>query len=302
MRLDKIDLNLFVVFDAIYRERNITRVAASLNITQPAVSNALARLRQTLDDPLFVRTPQGMSPTPVADNLVGDVRAALALLDRSLSTTARFEPHSSEKTFNLGMNDLGEALLLPHLQQAIARVAPKMSLTCYYLNRQLASEELRKGTIDLLLDIPAVNAKELAFEAIASLDYVVAMRKQHPLVKKKTFSLKEYLSQDHLHVSSRRSGRGQMDIALNALGHRRRIALRIQNYLVAARVVADSDLLWTVPRALAETLPLHTKKMPFTMEPLMWNLYWHKNADNDPANQWLRALILERAATELSGD
>ncbi len=300
MRLDKIDLNLFVVFEAIYRERSITQVATALNLTQPAVSNALARLRQSLDDPLFVRTPQGMYPTPVADNLIGDVRAALGLLERGVGATARFDPLRSEKVFNLAMNDLGEALLLPQLQQQLQQLAPLTSLTSYYVSRDKATEELKAGVIDLLLDVPAVNARELQFAPVAALDYVVAMRPGHPLTAKRRLGLKEYLACDHLHVSSRRRGRGQVDIALHTLGEHRRVALRVANYLVAERVTAQSDLLWTLPATLTRQLKLEVRKVPFTIEPLVWNLYWHKSTADDPANSWLRELLLGVAGQVLS--
>ena len=249
VRLEKVDLNLFVVFDAIYRERSVTKVAVLLNLTQPAVSNALSRLRDTFDDPLFIRTPNGMAPTPVADSVVADVRSALALLDQSVAVNARFDPMLSEKVFNLGMNDLAESLLLPHLHAAIKTTAPKIALTSYYVAREVATEDLRSGGIDLLIDAPVVNAKELSHKPLGKLPYVVAM------------------------------------------GYRRRVAMRVQNYLVAARITAETDLLWTVPKVLAEQLPLHTVELPFAVEPLVWNLYWTKSAENDPASQWMREII-----------
>ena len=290
MRLEKVDLNLFVVFDAIYRERSVTKVAVLLNLTQPAVSNALSRLRDTFDDPLFIRTPNGMAPTPVADSVVGDVRAALALLDQSVAVNARFDPMLSEKVFNLGMNDLAESLLLPHLHAAIKSTAPKISLTSYYVAREAATEDLRSGGIDLLIDAPVVNAKELSHKSLVKLPYVVAVRPGHPLVSQ-ALTVDGYLAGEHIHVSSRRKGRGQMDIALHALGFRRRVAMRVQNYLVAARITAETDLLWTVPKVLAEQLPLQIVELPFEVEPLVWNLYWTKSAENDPASQWMREII-----------
>ena len=290
MRLERIDLNLFVVFDAIYRERSVTKVAVLLNLTQPAVSNALSRLRQTLDDPLFVRTPDGMAPTPVADNVVGDVRDALALLGRSVGVNVRFDPLSSEKVFHVGMNDLAESLLLPRIQDLVKEQAPNVSITSYYIERETATGDLKAGLIDLLLDTPMVKAKAMSVQHLAKLPYVLAMRPEHPLAGKE-ISVDDYLAAEHLHVSSRRKGRGQMDVALHTLGYQRRVKMRVQNYLVAARIAEESDLLWTVPKVLADTLPLHSTELPFPVEPLVWNLYWHKNAENDPANQWLRGMF-----------
>ena len=290
MRLEKIDLNLFVVFDAIYRERGVTKVAVLLNLTQPAVSNALSRLRQTFDDRLFVRTPEGMVPTPVADSVVRDVREALALLGNSVGVNARFEPATSEKVFRLGMNDLAESLLLPRLHSSIQAAAPNISITSYYVARDAATEDLRAGGIDLLLDTPLVKSKELHQARLGKLPYVLVMRPGHPLANKK-LPIDAYLAGEHIHVSSRRKGRGQMDVALHNLGYRRRVTMRVHNYLVAARITAETDLLWTVPKVLADSLPLLTTPLPFTVDPLAWNLYWSKSAENDPANQWMRDIL-----------
>lgn len=295
MRLDRIDLNLFVVFDALYRERNVTRVAARLNLTQPAVSNALARLRQTFDDTLFVRSPEGMTPTPVAENVAADIRKALDLMRNSVGVNASFEPAHSEKVFRLGMNDLAESLLLPGLHQTVRQEAPWIGINSYYVARESATEELKSGKIDLLLDAPVVNTRELHQQALTAFPYVIAVRREHPLAHTR-LSLDTYLDAEHLHVSSRRRGRGHVDIALNRLGKQRRIAMRVQNYLVAAKIAQETDLLWTVPRVLAETLPLKVIPTPFEVEPLAWNLYWPRSAQDDPANRWLRGII--RAVAE----
>lgn len=290
MRLDKFDLNLFVVFDAIYRERSVTKVAALLNLTQPAVSNALQRLRQQYNDPLFVRTTAGMAPTPIAESLVSDIQQALLLLGKSVSSSARFDASRSTQQFRLAMNDMTEALLLAKIYQGIQHEAPKISLSSYYVERSQATEELKAGIVDILIDSSNVNARDLCHTALASIPYVCAVRPEHPLAGKR-LSLKQYLAAQHVHVSSRRRGRGQVDIALHKLGHQREIKIRLPHYLAAAQLVLDSDLLLTLPQQLAQTLPLKLLKLPFAMESLDWNLYWHVSSDADPANMWLREKI-----------
>lgn len=299
MRLDKIDLNLFVVLDAVYRERNVTRVAERLNLTQPAVSNALGRLRQTLDDPLFIRTPSGMQPTPVADSVIGDVRRALGLLRDSASVNARFEPATSQKTFRLGMNELAQLLALPHLQACFEQLAPMATLQCYYVDRTAAVEDLKSGALDLLLETPQVNARELSHLPLGELHYRVAMRVGHPLAPG-PISLEDYLRARHLLVSGRRRGRGQADVALNNLGHSRSIALRLQGYSVAAAATAAGDLLWTAPEAMARQRGLHVTALPFACEPLSFNLYWPREADRDPASRWLRERVEDAFTRGLS--
>ena len=292
MRLDRIDLNLFVIMDAIYRERSVTKVAQQLNLTQPAVSNALSRLRQTFDDPLFVRTPEGMMPTPVADSVIADVRKALGLLNRSVGINARFDPLRSDKKFRLAMNDLAQSLVLPRLQARVRELAPSVTLSSFYIDRQSAVEELKNGSLDLLLDAPEVNARDLGQQAVTQLPYVVAMRPQHPLANT-DMTLEDYLANEHVHVSSRRTGRGQADIGLHALGVSRPIAMRVQHYRVAEEVVRANDLLWTVPKILADRTNLIQQPLPFDVEPLRWNLFWSRSAADDPANLWLRELMVE---------
>lgn len=291
MRLEKVDLNLFVVFDAIYRERSVTKVAQRLNLTQPAVSNALSRLRQTFDDPLFVRTPAGMTPTLVAESVVVDVRKALALLGNSVGVTASFDPLQAQKQFRMGMNDLGQALLLAPLRKLFKEQAPNCSLHTYYEDRQSAADDLKSGSLDLLLDSQGMlNSRDMEHKLLAQLPYTAAMGESSPCCDK-DMTLEVYLQSEHVHVSSRKKGRGQVDIGLHALGYKRDVKVRVQNYLVAAKVTEQSDLVWTVPEILAKTAAVKTAKLPFDVEPLGWTLFWSKSASNDPANQWLRGAV-----------
>ena len=290
MRLSKIDLNLFVVFDAIYRECSVTKAAQRLSLTQPAVSNSLARLREIFDDPLFVRIPEGMVPTPVADNIVGDVREALLLLGKSAGINAHFDPSRTERVFRVAMNDMAESLLLPHIYTEIEDIAPNSSIISYYIDRHSATEELKSGATDLLLDISTVNAKEFVSKPLLDMPYVCILRKGHPLLGTE-MTMKNYLSAKHIHVSSRRKGRGQVDISIHKLGYKRSIAMRVKDYLVAAKISEHTDLLCAVPENLAGTLPMEIVPLPFEVQPMEWSLYWHKSADTDPANKWLREIF-----------
>jgi len=292
MRLDRIDLNLFVIFEAIYRERSVTKVAHSLNMTQSGVSNALRRFRETVDDPLFVRTSEGMQPTPVADSVILDVRSGLEAFSRSIGKNAKFDPLHAEKVFHLGMNDLAQSLVLPSLRRVLREQAPNIGISTYYVDRHAAAQELKSGMLDLLIDAPDVQSRDLELQPLVKLPYVVAMRPEHELASAQ-LNLDNYLSAEHIHVSSRRHGRGQADVALKALGESRKIMMQVQNYWVASSIVQQSDLLWTVPRVLAEKTDLHTVEVPFQVDPLQWGLYWPKSASNDPSFQWLRSLIVD---------
>ncbi len=300
MHLDRVDMNLFVVFDVIYGERNLTRAAEVLNLTQPAVSNALARLRNVFDDELFVRNPRGMEPTPVADNIIGMVREALTLLTCSLNEGAKFDPLRSEKIFRFSMNDLSEFLTLPPLLEALRGGGAQIKTHSYYVGRDDLVTAFASGQLDLAIDVPLINHPNLCHTALSRENYVCVVRAGHPQVGKQ-LSLESYLALDHLHVSSRRSGAGHVDVALNKLGYSRTITVRVQHYMVAPGIINHTDLAWTVPRALARRLNLNIVELPFELPPLEWHLYWHKSADNDQANTWMRQLLLGVVGPSVDG-
>lgn len=288
MRLNEIDLNLFVVFDAIYSERNLTRAADILHVTQPAVSNALRRLRATFGDPLFVRSPQGMLPTPMAESVIGRVREALQILDNSLLEHDRFAAASSEKVFRVSMGDLAEALYLPSLLQSLQISAPRVSVQSFPLARDHVPLELANGGADFAVEPPLLSDPQLRSSPLLKDEYVCVLRPDHPACQS-TLSLANYLALQHIHISSRRRGVGHVDLALQALGKKRHIALRAQHYMVATLIVARTDLALSMPRGLAAQSGLAMLVLPFAVEPLSLNLYWHKSADNDPASRWFRA-------------
>ena len=146
MNLSKVDLNLFIVFDAIYTEANLTRAGQIVGITQPAVSNALSRLRETFNDPLFLRTAQGMVPTPMAQNIIGPVRNALQLLRVSVQESRVFSPKEANKTYRISMTDLSEEMLLPTLFQRLRRQAPGVQIESFLSRRRETTKEDRKST------------------------------------------------------------------------------------------------------------------------------------------------------------
>lgn len=290
MRLEKVDLNLFIAFDTIYAERNLTRAAEILHVTQPAMSNTLRRLRETFNDQLFVRTPDGMLPTPVADNIIGRVRQALQLLGSSLSEYDRFDPSVSDKTFRIAMGDLAEAFFLPQLLHDIEKRAPKVSLRSFALPRQEVSPELANNSLDLAIEPPLLSDPLLLSKLLISDHYVCVLREDHPQ-RNKPLSVEQYLNLSHLHLSSRRRGIGHVDLALKGLGKRRHIAMRAQHYLVAPMIIRKTDLALSIPSTLAELLGLDGFPLPFETQPFQLHLYWHRSAQNDSANQWLRGLF-----------
>lgn len=293
MQLQQIDMNLFPVLDAIYNTRNLTRASERLHITQPAVSNALARLRRALDDQLFTRTPSGMSPTPLTENIMPKVQQALALLGSSVTGHHRFEPASAHKTLRVSMNDMAETLVLPRLLEHLQTVAPGVSVESYYVPRDQLVKELAANSLDFALDIPMVSATQLNQQRLVADRYQCMVRPDHPLAGASSLTLEQYLELEHIHVSSRRSGPGIADIALNKLGRRRRVKLRVQHYRVAPLVVLKTDLALTVPVSLARQYPAKCFELPFQIPQMDWHLLWHRSQDEDGANRWLREQVIE---------
>lgn len=292
MRLNQVDLNLFVVFETIYAKRNLTRAAEVLCISQPAVSNALSRMRKTFNDPLFVSTSQGMVPTPVAENIVGRVSEALQLLNASVQEADVFLPENSQKVFRVSMNDLAETLLLPALGDVLQRQAPNMRIESYFSNRRDVSRELAAGRLDLAIDAPLIDDPQLQHEPLMSERYVCMLRKGHPLADQ-TLTLARYLALGHIHISSRREGLGHVDAALNKLGTPRKIQMRVQHYMVAPLIAMRTDLALTAPSRLAQGYDALQLALPFALPTMDLHLYWHRSADRDHANTWLRDQLLQ---------
>ena len=292
MNLSDKDLNLFVVFDVIYTERNLTKAGEVLGITQPAVSNALSRLRKNFNDDLFVRTSKGMMPTPVAENMVNDVRQALDLIRNSISESESFNPKTANATFRISIGDTSEYRLLPELIKHISKSAPGVDVQSYLTPRHETPKELAAGNIDFAIDPPIHTDPSLNHEKIYEDQYVLVINKKHPFSKKKKITLDDYLSLSHIHISKDQQVLGHVDTALNELGLTRRIALRAQHFLVAPYILETSELAITTIKSFTKGRDFKILPLPFEVNPLVLHLYWHSNKDQDPSNKWMRELIL----------
>ncbi|PRC95026.1 LysR family transcriptional regulator [Solimicrobium silvestre] len=296
MHISRIDLNLFVVFEAIYSEGSITRAAKTMNLSQPALSHALGRLRELLNDPLFQRLGSNMVPTPLAHSLIGQIRTALQTLDVSVNNSRRFDPLLSSRQFTLGFRDVLESTALPKLINALQTSAPQVELASVKVERSELESELMAGSLDLAVDVLLPFPAPIRRRLISRDSMVVVARNNHPGIKKK-LTLANYLKQNHVLVSSRRTGPGLEDLELSRQGHQRHIGLRCQHYFAASLVVSESDLLLTMPGKYAQLANKHLDNqiwpLPLKMPPFDVYLYWHENAENDPANCWLRELVMQ---------
>jgi DNA-binding transcriptional LysR family regulator len=298
MNISKVDLNLFVVFDAIYTEGSVSAAARKLNLSQPALSHSLARLRTLVGDPLFERQGQRMVSTYVARNLIEPVRASLRGLELTLNQMGGFDPAASTRRFSLAMRDVLESATLPALMRLLGDSAPNIDIASARVPRRDLVAELSLGNIDAAIDVLLPLPPDIKHARLAQENTVVVARRGHPAIGKKgTLTLDAYLASSHVLVSSRRQGPGLEDFELSRLGHVRRVRLRCQHYVSAARVVSETDLLLTMPDRYAhivnEQFGNQIVSLPagFTVPSWELYLYWHAGVDLDPANAWLREQV-----------
>lgn len=291
-RLQRIDLNLFRVFDVVYRERSLSRAAGVLYLSQSAVSHALARLREQIDDPLFVRQGRGVTPTPLARQLSPVIRDALASLQGALQRQRPFEPGRDVERVVLAMHDELEPILLPPLFAQLRRQVPRLAVASVRLDRANLKADLAAGRVDLVVDVAQPTDPELLHEPLLQAEFCVAAT-----ARRRRLGAEDYLGAQHVAVSSRRTGLPIEDFLLSRQGLQRDVVLRCQHYEAAGRIVVGSDLLLTLPRHQAEllrtTLELKLFKLPLALPPMDVHLYWHRQVDAEPASRWLRDELRE---------
>ena len=294
-RLDRLDLNLFRLFEVIYRERNLTRAAQVLHLSQSAVSHALARLREQMDDPLFVREGRGVAPTVLAEQLAPGISAALDGLRRSVEREDGFEADKASRVFWINMPEQMEPLLLPQLVLALQPLAPNVELRSSNLHWADVPRELAAGRLDLAVEITRPTRSDLRQQLISEDDFCVLAGPAFngPL------DAEGYLAAAHVAVTSQRRGICAEDLALGQLGLARQVRQQCRNYLTAAQLVAASDCLLTLPRGYAQLLRqtpgCQLLDMPLALPKITLSVYWSRQHEGDAAMAWLRQQVLALA-------
>jgi DNA-binding transcriptional LysR family regulator len=291
--LRQLDLNLLLVFDALMQEQNLSRAALRLHMSQSTVSNALARLREQLGEPLFKRTARGMVPTTQAHLIHGPIRQALLLLQTGLSQQDALDP-SAELSFRLSMNDYALAVFFPHLFAQLKSLAPRLVLSVQRDDAEFIPRQLAFGELDLAIDYLHFDDPDLRYQALRQEQLVVIARPAHPICGD-GLTLERYQACQHIAVLPR-SGRGSpLEIVLGSARVHRQIQLHVPDYLPIPAIVAQSDLLGTVPRALAQFFaPIYALQIfppPLEIPPIQVNLIWHRQQDMAPGLRWLREQI-----------
>jgi DNA-binding transcriptional LysR family regulator len=290
-----IDLNLLVIFDTVLRERSVSRAAARLNMTQPAVSHALARLRGTLRDDLFIRTPDGMAATPLAERLAGPVRQSMDGLRTALEASADFAPETSERRFAVALNNHAALVFAAPLAAAALAEAPGISLDLRPSGTLDVAERLERGDLDLAIGSLAAPAERFRDERLVEDRFAAVLRRGHPKAADGTCISAEALATlPHLVLSSTGEETEFVDEALAAKGLERRVALRAP-LLAAAAMLAQSDMVAVMAArsasAFARVTPLNVVALPFESPPIVIAMLWHRRLDDFTAHRWLRGIV-----------
>jgi len=293
MNVQHVDLNLLRVFDAVLQEKGVTPAAARLGLTQPAVSNALARLRKLFGDPLFVRTPGGVDATPFARELAEPLRQALALLESALAHGSGFDPATSTRAFRFYMSDVGQVEFLPPLVERVQREAPAVRLEAVALEVEDIADALATGALDLAIGfLPGLGAP-VRRQPVFRDPYLCLMRADHPVV---ALTKKRFLEASHALVTYR-GGHRVIEEALERAGLSRRIALRVPHFTVVPMVLERTDLILTLPARVARVFEKRGKLKalapPVPIPPAEVAVHWHERFEADPGNRWLRGVMIE---------
>jgi DNA-binding transcriptional LysR family regulator len=301
MDLQDLDLNLLVIFSRLLVQRSVSKVADELGLSQPAVSNALARLRKVTGDSLFLRTTKGMEPTPFAQQLAEPVVYALDLIHGAINQRTSFDPATVKRAFRVGMTDIGEIYFLPKLMKELARIAPGVTLSTVRNTSVNLRDEMEAGHIDLAIGLLPQLKAGFFQRRLFRQRYVCMFRKGHELAKRKV-SLSEFSSAQHVVVVSEGTGHGKVDGLLERGGVVRNVVLTVPHFVAVGHILQYSDMVATVPERLADALVgpfgLAHVKHPASLPEIAINMFWHAKYQKDPANEWLRGLVFRLHADQ----
>jgi DNA-binding transcriptional LysR family regulator len=290
VHMTTLDLNLLRVFDALMQTQSVTAAALKLGLSQPATSHALGRLRDHFGDDLLVRGSRRMVPTARALTMHPAVRAALEQLEGTFRNAPTFDPSTSTRRFHLGMADYQEFVVLPQLLALFSEQAPLLDL---FVHRQSTMSGLEEGIVDLILAPLRRDDTREGLKSRELLDdtFEVIMLKGHELTRKK-LTLESYATARHAYIEPGGTLGGVVDAELEKRGLSRRVVLALPNFAVAPHVIAETDLVCTLPvrvaRRYAELLALHVAEPPMEIPGFTISMAWHDRLDRDPGHTWLR--------------
>lgn len=293
MNLRSIDLNLLVIFDALISERNVTRAAMKIPMSQPAMSNALTRLRFLFKDPLFVRTASGMEPTPRALELSESVRQILRQTQRLMSTEVGFDPSNDDRSFTARMSDLIAFLVLPLALMQLHLQAPGITLDVLNLCPDGTLKALDDDELDFGLSMELRHTNAICSEPLFTDQMVCVMRADHPLAHKQ-LTMDQFLAADHVRVAASPTDKAFVDNVLADSGHARRVVSSVPHWLLVPEILRHTNTVSVISSKLAARFSnenIITKPLPFASVPFTWNIYWHRRHHASMSHRWIRNMI-----------
>ena len=287
------DLNLLPIAFALYDELSVSRAARLLGMSQPAVSMALRRMREAFDDPLFIRVPSGIAPTPRAHAIIQAARPLIAQLQEDLLKGQTFDPATSTRSFTLGLSDVGEMAFLPLVRGPLRALAPRSALRSVSVPIAQLAHELEKGEIDVAIGYyPALTSKNFRHRRLSTHGFACLLRADHP-VRADRLAAADFIAAEHIVV--REDGRSQevVERFFARRKVRRKVAVYATHFLGVPFVVASSNLIATVPFAVATDFASMSPTLavalpPFEIPAFDLKMHWHRRFDNEPRNRWLR--------------
>ena len=296
MELSDIDLNQLVLFQKLMVEQSVSKVAEKMGLTQPAVSNTLAKLRRQFGDDLFVRTPTGMMPTPLAEQLAEPIGYALGMIHSGLNQHSRFDPARAKREVTVGMTDIGEIVFLPALVEHLRQAAPGISLSTVRTTATSLRDDMESGRVDLAIG-PLPQLKSGFFQRrLFRQRYVCLFRKGHALDRKR-LTLADYKAAEHLVIVSAGTGHGKVDDLIRRAGVERSVRLTVPHFVSVGHLLRRTDMVTTVTQRLAESLVepfgLTYRPHPVDLPEVAINVFWHAKVHRSPAHQWLRGVVFD---------
>lgn len=296
MELSDIDLNLLVLFQQLMVERRVSKVAENMGLTQPAVSNALAKMRRVFGDELFLRTPGGMVPTPFAEQLGEPIGYALGMIHGGLNQRTEFDPANVKRTVTIGMTDIGEIVFLPSLIERLGREAPGITLNTVRNTAVNLRDDMASGKVDLAIGLLPQLKAGFFQRRLFRQRYVCLFRQGHALDRPR-LTLADYKAAEHLVIVSAGTGHGKVDELIQKAGIHRAVRLTVPHFVSVGHILQRTGLVATVPERLAlqlvEPFGLTLRTHPVKLPDAPINMFWHAKVHREPANQWLRNMVVE---------
>ena len=296
---NKFDLNLFHVFNVIYTTRSITQASYNLGLTQPAVSNALARMRKSFDDQIFVRSSNGMVPTSLAIQIFPVVKQALETLDSVIDNSFDFDPKKCKKTFYLAMTDYGSVSILQKLTEKIYKLAPEVKLRVFRLEDKTITQKLANGDIDIALSSSLNVVADIYASKLFTDEFICMARVNHISIKGE-MTLDDFVKYPHVLYAPQEGKWGIVSDLLESKGLEHRTVVYSSHAYSIPEIIAQTDLITVIPKRLAHKFSVlgefQLLEPPIEIPCITLKQYWHLGTKNDPANMWLRKMIVDASS------